>query len=132
MGKRGENCRRFGRLVAARRCNGKTGKTMAWNKTGSRRYYYRSKRTQGRVVHEYFGDGHVAEMAATAAAVERLTREINRRERAEEQAKWRAVDEAVIELCRVCDMAANAALIAAGYYRHDRGSWRRRREPGKS
>jgi hypothetical protein len=30
-------------------------------------------------------------------------------------------------LCRRADLAARAAMHAAGYYRHNRGEWRRRR-----
>jgi hypothetical protein len=35
----------------------------------------------------------------------------------------------LLELCLVTEQLARAALVAGGFHQHDRGPWRRRREP---
>ena len=98
---------------------------MGWEKG---KYYTRSKRVGGRVVREYVGSGAVAVHAARMDAVER-------EQRRAEAAAWRAererlgkIDEQVAMFCRVADLFARAALVAAGFHRHDRGQWRKRRD----
>jgi hypothetical protein len=95
---------------------------MAWE----RGYYYRVREVNGRVVREYVGTGRVAELAAQLDA-------IKREERATEAAAWRAekarldaLDADVAALIEVTDLAAAAALLAAGFHQHKR-QWRRKR-----
>jgi hypothetical protein len=93
---------------------------MAWDRRG---YFYRSRRVGGRVVREYFGCGPLAEAAAHL---------LDRLKAAREGHALRAglldgADAAFRELHDRLDRAAAAHLLAAGYYRHDRGPWRRRR-----
>ena len=99
---------------------------MAWEtrKNGSS-YYTRSRRVNGRVVREYYGNGLIGESAA------RLD-EIRRIEKAQEQAAWEAQKGAIEALdgdLRTLDMACRQiihnALVAAGYHQHHRGDWRR-------
>ena len=102
---------------------------MAWEARGSRRYYTRSKRVNGRVVREYVGaaGAPVAELAAAADALRRADRRAASEARRAEQASWQAALAPLMELSRVADLMARAALLAAGYHRHSRSSWRKKR-----
>jgi hypothetical protein len=96
---------------------------MAWVTKGKRRYYYRSRRVGGRVVREYYGCGPLAEMAAHLMDMRRRARTARDRE----AAQFDDVDAGFRQLHAHLDRAAAAHLLAAGYYRHDRGPWRKRR-----
>jgi hypothetical protein len=93
---------------------------MAWDKRG---FFYRSRRVGRRIVREYFGKGPVASMAALLMAELRRAR----RRHARTAARLDKADEAFREFHDLLDQAAAAHLLVAGYYRHDRGPWRRRR-----
>jgi hypothetical protein len=100
---------------------------MAWEERGSHRYYYRSRRVDGRVVKEYVGNG---ELADSIAALEALGRQKDAalRGKAEAERREQAAREAEIEAyCRRVDEALAETLTALGYHRHDRGQWRRKR-----
>ncbi len=90
-------------------------------------YYTRSRKENGRVVREYGGGGVLGQIAA-------LEDEYERRRREEEAAFWKEERERleelsapVDELCEAAEILARAALLAAGYRRHNRGEWRKRR-----
>ncbi len=101
---------------------------MAWEtRARGGRYYTRSRRVRGQVVREYVGAGPLAEALAARDTAARA----RRRERAKEERRARADDAALVAL--VDDLGAGAetalaeALTLAGYHRHHRGQWRRRR-----
>ena len=101
---------------------------MGWERRSrGGRYYTRSRRVGGRVLREYLGSGLVAELAARLDAEERA----ERRERAEaeraDRARLEGADRQLAEFCDVAEALARGALLLAGYHRHDRGDWRRRR-----
>ena len=106
---------------------------MGWErrKRGAR-YYTRTRREGGRIVREYVGAGPGAEAVALLDAIERA----ERRERAEawraERDRLEAADRAVTELCELTEVLASGMLLLAGYHRHDRGEWRKRREHPQS
>jgi hypothetical protein len=100
---------------------------MAWEQRGKKRYYFRCRKVAGRVVREYVGSGPAAELAAAADALRRLEREIQSRERREEQAHLWEAEAPLLALCEATNVLTRAALVAAGYYQHDRGAWRRAR-----
>ena len=100
---------------------------MGWEQRRSRSYYYRSVRSEGRVTKEYLGSGPAADMAATIDARQREQRTARRRRAAEERARWADLERPTSELDDLADRLAAAALLLAGYHRHDRGEWRRRR-----
>ena len=59
---------------------------------------------------------------------------VDRMERIERAAAFRKecerqdeVDMQVARLCEIAELLARGALTAAGYHRHNRGEWRRRR-----
>ena len=101
---------------------------MAWeSRNGVGRYYTRSKRVNGRVVREYIGTGPVAELIAAQDA-ERHAEKVKRRQ------AWNARRDdferlsALVDRCTEGVSALTAAvLVNAGFYRHHRGEWRKRR-----
>jgi hypothetical protein len=106
---------------------------MPWSQRGSRSYFYVTQRVNGRPVRRYVGAA--ASAAATLAAADadqrRLAREAAARERHAEQARQREVERPLVRLCELSDVLTRAALLASGFHRHHRGTWRRRRrEPG--
>ena len=101
---------------------------MAWEtRRGRGRYYTRSRKANGGVVREYFGVGEFAALIAECDAAERAERA---RKRAAEAATERELAD-LRALTEPLDSAgeglARAALVAAGYRRHHRGEWRKRR-----
>ena len=102
---------------------------MGWEARGTRRYYTRSKRVNGRVVREYVGaaGAPVAELAAAADALRRADRLAESEVRRAEEDRWREALTPLLALSRVADLLARAALLAAGYHQHSRSSWRRKR-----
>jgi hypothetical protein len=97
---------------------------MGWDRG---RYYSRSRKVDGRVVREYVGGGLAGQLAAQLDAAERQKRELDRAERMAMRADVEALDAKVDELDEVAKLLAGAALLAAGYRRHNRGEWRKRR-----
>src|SRR5262245_45941618 len=96
---------------------------MAWE----RGYYYRVRKVGGRVVREYIGRGPAAELIAELDAFERAEKEHRRFDRAAEADRWADLDRRVTAFCELADLMAEAAFLAAGYHRHKRGEWRKRR-----
>ena len=97
-----------------------------WRERGGP-YYTRSRKEDDRVVREYVGGGALGQIAA-------LEDDHKRRRRQEEAALWKEERESlekltapVDELCEAAEVLARAALLAAGYRRHNRGEWRKRR-----
>jgi hypothetical protein len=90
-------------------------------------YYTRSRKVNGRVVREYFGCGPVAELSARMDARDRSRREEQAAAFRAERERLDAADAATDDLSRIADLAAAGAMTAAGYHRHNRGEWRRRR-----
>lgn len=101
---------------------------MAWEtRKGSGRYYTRSRRVNGRVVREYGGAGFPGECLELQQHAERLDRQ-----RAQHQnwIAWDACQSATALLgvyCELVEVITRDALEGAGYHRHHRGEWRKRR-----
>ena len=102
---------------------------MAWQVVDARKYYYRHRRVGGRPRTVYVGaaGSPAAELAAAADGLRRLGREAAARERHAEQARQREIEAPLVRLCALSDLLTRAALLAAGFHRHHRGPWRRRR-----
>jgi hypothetical protein len=81
----------------------------------------------GRVVKEYVGTGELAELLERLEEEQRAQERARRRlERAQVAAVLDGEDE-VRELARVVTAEVHSLLRAAGFHRHHRGDWRRRR-----
>ena len=101
---------------------------MSWEtRERGGRYYTRSRKVNGKVVREYVGTGRVAELAAALDARERAARAAESERRRAERAQAEPAAAALAELDRAAEALARAALVAAGYHRHHRGEWRRKR-----
>ena len=100
---------------------------MAWEQRGDRAYYYRSVRAGGRVVKEYAGGGLAGVLAAEFEAERREQRDHERAGIEREREKCTALEQPTRELDDLADLLMSATLLTAGYHRHDRGAWRRRR-----
>ena len=95
---------------------------MAYERRGSKNYYYRAKKQNGRVIKEYLGRGERAKRAAQEDAQKKAAREHDRTER---QA-WEAIDEHIAQLHQLTKLLSHSHLINAGFYQHHRGEWRKR------
>lgn len=101
---------------------------MSWEqRKGGGSYYTRSYRQNGRIVREYVGGGDLGRLAAKIDHIGVRTRRLERRELALERARIRALEDAIGELNGAVDLAITCEYVAAGFHRHDRGPWRRRR-----
>ena len=102
---------------------------MAWEtrKRGGP-YYTRSRREGGRVVRDYLGRGETAHLIARMDELDRQQqedeRETERRLRQEIEAREREVGAQFAEV----EAVLRQVLEAAGYHRHNRGAWRKRRD----
>lgn len=90
-------------------------------------YYTRSRKEGGRVVREYVGSGVLGEIAALEDKYERRRREEEAAFWKEERERLEELAVPVDELCEAAEILARATLLAAGYRRHNRGEWRKRR-----
>ena len=104
---------------------------MGWETRRGGRYYYQSRRVNGRVVKQYVGGGRLGEIAAYFDERAREDRDWQ----AHQQRAARAEDEALAGLVDEFDALVGtltaAALLTAGYHRPDRKRrWRKRRGEG--
>ena len=96
---------------------------MTWERRrNARSYYYRARRVGPRVVKEYLGGGAAGEVAAREDAVQRATRAEQQQPQAHD-----AMHDQLSALSCQADAIVETALVAAGYHRHHRGPWRRKR-----
>ena len=103
---------------------------MGWEKRDRGGLYYtRSRKVGGRVVREYVGGGTLGHLAALQDAQERRRREEEAALWKEEREGLEALVTPVEQLCEATEILYRATLVAAGFRRHQRGEWRRKREP---
>src|SRR5215204_2967359 len=103
---------------------------MGWEKRERGGLYYtRSRKVGGRVVREYVGGGILGHLAALQDAQQRRLREEEAAWWKEEYERLEALVAPVEDLCEAAEILYRAALVSAGFRRHQRGEWRRKREP---
>ncbi len=100
---------------------------MAWETRRGRRYYYRARKEDGRVVKEYVGTGPSAEIAALQDRSAREERATAAQARKAEQDRLEAIDSEVTHIDHAIEAVTQVNLLLAGYHRHHRDAWRRRR-----
>src|SRR5689334_698966 len=92
-------------------------------------YYYRSERVNGQPRQVYVGSGPLGQLAAQLDEAERERRKLGAAAAACERTEATALDADGRLVERLADALAKAALVVAGFRRHNRGQWRRKREP---
>ena len=101
---------------------------MAWEtRERGGLYYTRSKKVNGRVVREYIGAGEVALLIARMDTEEREVRKARFAERAQFRNELDRIAMRVSEEYDRTEQVLRHSLEQAGYYRHKRGEWRKRR-----
>jgi hypothetical protein len=102
---------------------------MAWETRGDsgRTYYYRKRKVDGRVVNEYVGSGPLATLEASRAAQDRRERAVAAAVERAEREPFEANEAGLDALCELTDGLVATVLMDAGYHRHHRGEWRKRR-----
>ena len=85
---------------------------------GDKKYLYRSRRVNGRVVKEYVSSGAEADEASRRDAATRA-----------EFAELKRIGVILDALRIVIDVAIEDHMLAAGYHKPNRGPWRKRRDP---
>jgi hypothetical protein len=94
---------------------------------GNNAYFYRCFRHNGRVRCEYVASSATAALIGQAEALERDLREARRCDERAELARLEEIDrEKVGRFCLV-EALVRLAMESAGFHRHKRGEWRRRR-----
>ena len=102
---------------------------MAWEKRERGGLYYtRSRKVNGKVVREYVGGGVLGDLAAQMDALKCLQREEEVQALREECERMEALESPLEELYEAAEVLTRATLLAAGYRRHKRGEWRKKRE----
>jgi hypothetical protein len=97
---------------------------VAWDKN---RYYSRSFKVNGRIIRQYIGGGETGRLAALHDQERRELIKLRREAANRLMSDLNAIDKVVTALCQRAELAARAAMCAAGYYQHHRGEWRKRR-----
>ena len=100
---------------------------MGWQTIGSGQYYTRSVRESGRVRREYVGGGEAGRAAARADARKRQEEAARRAERRQAQRAESEEARLIRWYCGAVESVLHSYLTSAGYHRHDRGAWRKRR-----
>ena len=100
---------------------------MTWSLRGERSYFYRHVREGGQRRKVYIGTGPTAELLAQVDQERYRVREQEQRRHQDDKKRLSLVDAAVSEFDRLVHRLVEARLLLAGFYRHDRGRWRKRR-----
>jgi hypothetical protein len=101
---------------------------MAWERRrDGRRFYYRSHRRGSRVVKEYCGCGEAGEAAAKEDANRRAARATHRQGEQLRRQECDRLNQSLVAMDVEAAAMVEGALLTAGYYRHCRGRWRKRR-----
>ena len=100
---------------------------MGWKTINGRQYYYRCVREGARVRSEYYGAGVAGNLRAQVARMDAEDLAMERSLFKEQQDAWNEIDDALDDLAEQARHAAADLLTRAGYHRHHRGEWRKRR-----
>lgn len=100
---------------------------MGWKTINGNRYFYKSERSGGRVTTTYFGSGKSGALMAEILRIDNEDRLLESTEKKEYRDEWNEVEYALDDLVAVARRTASDVLTAAGYHRHHRGEWRRKR-----
>jgi hypothetical protein len=99
---------------------------MAWEVRNNKRYYYKMVRINNKVHHLYRGTGQRSEQAAAEDLRIRQERMAQIDAERTKQAKLNQAEQPLHQVGSLTDLLTRATLVAAGYYQHDHGEWRKR------
>ena len=99
---------------------------MSWERRRNHRYYYRTKKHRGITTREYYGKG----TRALQAALEDREQHTAHKQARQEQQAWDDLETHITTLNRFTTSLSQALLVDAGFYKHRRGEWRKRRNNG--
>jgi len=101
---------------------------MGWVNRKGKRYYYENRREGGRVVSRYIGSGVLGQFAEICARDARRKQQRKRKQERAERERCEALSREVAAFNKKVDTVLQECLEQAGYHRHDRGQWRKRRK----
>jgi hypothetical protein len=102
---------------------------MPWEIRGSKSYYYRRRRVDGRIVKTFSGSGLLGELAFMADFQRRQVREHNDNARRAERQTLSVAEKPLTTVNHSADLLLRSVLLGTGAYRqHYRGEWRRNHE----
>jgi len=101
---------------------------MGWETRRNQRYYYYKQRLNGKVVSTYMGRGTAAELADGMGILTTDAMDVDRWERRQQRDNCKAQDAAEQTAFDTVETVFQQAMTDAGYHRHKRGEWRKRRE----
>jgi hypothetical protein len=99
---------------------------MAWEQRGTKGYYYRSVRSGSRVTKTYIASGTLGMLAAELDAEEHAERQAKVEAWQQARTDMEALDAEITAWWDTTNTILDAILTAHGYYRHERGPWRKR------
>jgi hypothetical protein len=102
---------------------------MAWKCRAGKRFYYRCRRIDGRVVTEYWGGGLAGALIAEADQIEQAQIRAQRAREAAVRDHLGAADSILDRFTYRLGVLQRAVLVAKGYHRVTRRDmWRRRQK----
>jgi hypothetical protein len=105
---------------------------MGWEtRRNGRRYYYRSRRENGRVIREYVGGGERGRLAAEADAAARRAAATARRSHREIEQPIEELEIQLAEVAKLVDITVTCELLVAGWNCHHR-QWRSKAHVGNN
>lgn len=101
---------------------------MGWEMRNGRLYYYQKVREGGKVISRYLGRGELAVLIGQFEANSHSVLTAARSFREHEQERAKAKEAELAAYYAEVEAVFQGAMIEAGYHRHKRGEWRKRRE----
>ncbi len=100
---------------------------MPWRIRNGKRYLYRTRRIGSKFRSEYVGCGAGADAAYAEMQRARGERKRDREARQQVLVDLKALNKAAEQSAKEIELILRAQLLAAGFYQHQRGPWRPRR-----
>jgi hypothetical protein len=100
---------------------------MGWQRRGAKSYFYFTRRVGKGFRCDFIGGGDVGEVAASLIFLAREERREVRARRRAARDRERMLLRDLQQFISLADLLTRATLLVAGFHRHDRGSWRKRR-----
>lgn len=100
---------------------------MAWEARGNRSYFYRKKRTGGKVKSEYVGSGELAALLEKSERGSRQLKQLEKEKLKRERMKAELIDDELNALSEINQSLVDALFLIGGFHQHKR-QWRKKRK----